>query len=94
MELQLFTFQVSVYLQNWSHVLSYVNKAEATPQISEVIHMCTVVYAIIVKKKLRQKSHARIERGTYQNLIKVILIKCGIKISVTCSLTGRTPGNL
>ncbi|XP_071445855.1 COP9 signalosome complex subunit 1 [Hetaerina americana] len=28
--------KVSVYLQNWSHVLSYVNKAEATPDFSEV----------------------------------------------------------
>ncbi|XP_074647226.1 COP9 signalosome complex subunit 1-like isoform X2 [Tubulanus polymorphus] len=27
--------KVSVYLQNWSHVLSYVNKAEATPEITE-----------------------------------------------------------
>ncbi|KAG8181259.1 hypothetical protein JTE90_013030 [Oedothorax gibbosus] len=28
--------KVSVYLQNWSHVLTYVNKAEATPEVSEV----------------------------------------------------------
>uniref|UniRef100_A0A1B6LTV4 PCI domain-containing protein n=1 Tax=Graphocephala atropunctata TaxID=36148 RepID=A0A1B6LTV4_9HEMI len=28
--------KVSVYLQNWSHVLSYVNKAESTPDFSEV----------------------------------------------------------
>ena len=28
--------QVSVYLQNWSHVLSYVSKAESTPEIAEV----------------------------------------------------------
>ncbi|XP_070579826.1 COP9 signalosome complex subunit 1-like isoform X4 [Ptychodera flava] len=27
--------KVSVHLQNWSHVLSYVNKAEATPEIAE-----------------------------------------------------------
>jgi len=27
--------QVSVYLQNWSHVLSYVNKAESTPDFAE-----------------------------------------------------------
>ncbi|XP_017298476.1 COP9 signalosome complex subunit 1b [Diaphorina citri] len=27
--------RVSVYLQNWSHVLSYVNKAEATPDFAE-----------------------------------------------------------
>ncbi|TWW69265.1 COP9 signalosome complex subunit 1 [Takifugu flavidus] len=27
--------KVSVYLQNWSHVLSYVNKAESTPEIAE-----------------------------------------------------------
>lgn len=31
-----FILQVSVYLQNWSHVTSYVNKAEATPQQSDV----------------------------------------------------------
>lgn len=30
------TLQVSVYLQNWSHVLSYVSKAESTPEIAEV----------------------------------------------------------
>lgn len=29
--------QVSVYLQNWSHVLSYVSKAESTPEIAEVM---------------------------------------------------------
>ncbi|EEB17531.1 COP9 signalosome complex subunit, putative [Pediculus humanus corporis] len=28
--------KVSVYLQNWSHVLSYVSKAEATPDFSEM----------------------------------------------------------
>ncbi|CAG0917261.1 unnamed protein product [Notodromas monacha] len=28
--------KVAVYLQNWSHVLSYVNKAESTPELSEV----------------------------------------------------------
>ncbi|CAL4063569.1 unnamed protein product, partial [Meganyctiphanes norvegica] len=27
--------KVSIYLNNWSHVLSYVNKAQATPEISE-----------------------------------------------------------
>uniref|UniRef100_T1J1H8 PCI domain-containing protein n=1 Tax=Strigamia maritima TaxID=126957 RepID=T1J1H8_STRMM len=27
--------KVSVYLQNWAHVLSYVNKAEATPEFAE-----------------------------------------------------------
>ncbi|XP_064632746.1 COP9 signalosome complex subunit 1-like [Lineus longissimus] len=27
--------KVSVYLQNWSHVLSYVNKADATPEVAE-----------------------------------------------------------
>ena len=27
--------KVSVYLQNWSHVLTYVNKAEALPEMSE-----------------------------------------------------------
>lgn len=26
--------KVSVYLQNWSHVLSYVNKAESTPVVT------------------------------------------------------------
>lgn len=28
--------KVSVYLKNWSHVLSFINKAEATPDFSEV----------------------------------------------------------
>lgn len=32
----LLIYQVSVYLQNWSHVLSYVSKAESTPEIAEV----------------------------------------------------------
>ncbi len=27
--------KVSVYLQNWSHVISYVNKAMATPEFTE-----------------------------------------------------------
>ncbi|XP_067860255.1 COP9 signalosome complex subunit 1 isoform X2 [Heptranchias perlo] len=27
--------KVSIYLQNWSHVLSYVSKAESTPEIAE-----------------------------------------------------------
>ena len=35
-EFVLFHPQVSVYLQNWSHVLSYVSKAESTPEIAEV----------------------------------------------------------
>lgn len=35
-ESSLLCLQVSVYLQNWSHVLSYVNKAESTPEIAEV----------------------------------------------------------
>ena len=30
------SLQVSVYLQNWSHVQSYVNKAEGTPEVTEV----------------------------------------------------------
>ena len=30
-----YTHQVSVYLLNWSHVMSYVNKADATPQPSD-----------------------------------------------------------
>lgn len=30
-----FPFQVSIYLNNWSHVLSYVSKAQATPEASE-----------------------------------------------------------
>ncbi|XP_026480669.1 COP9 signalosome complex subunit 1-like isoform X2 [Ctenocephalides felis] len=29
--------KVSVYLQNWSHVLSYVSKAESTPDFAEVL---------------------------------------------------------
>ncbi|KAG2461109.1 CSN1 protein, partial [Polypterus senegalus] len=29
--------KVSVYLQNWSHVLSYVSKAESTPEIAELL---------------------------------------------------------
>lgn len=33
----LVSLQVSVYLQNWSHVLSYVSKAESTPEIAEVV---------------------------------------------------------
>ena len=36
--------QVSVYLQNWSHVLSYVNKAESTPDFAEVIHFLYVFH--------------------------------------------------
>lgn len=34
------SLQVSVYLQNWSHVLSYVSKAESTPEIAEVGESC------------------------------------------------------
>ncbi len=41
-----FVFQVSVYLQNWSHVLSYVNKAEATPQISEVRNYALLLFLL------------------------------------------------
>lgn len=29
--------QVSLYLQNWTHVSSYVCKAEQTPEFAEVI---------------------------------------------------------
>lgn len=35
--------QVSVYLQNWSHVVSYVNKAETTPFLLEVnVILCSL----------------------------------------------------
>ena len=46
-----FLFQVSVYLQNWSHVQSYVNKAEGTPEVTEVsIHLsCRELPAVLVK---------------------------------------------
>jgi len=29
--------QVSIYLQNWPHVTTYVSKAETTPYLMEVI---------------------------------------------------------
>nr|XP_006814657.1 PREDICTED: COP9 signalosome complex subunit 1-like isoform X2 [Saccoglossus kowalevskii] len=38
--------KVSVHLQNWSHVLSYVNKAEATPEISEQRDMKDNLYVV------------------------------------------------
>jgi len=37
-------FKVSVYLQNWSHVLSYVNKAESTPDFAEVLDTHSFFY--------------------------------------------------
>ncbi|XP_012259039.1 COP9 signalosome complex subunit 1 isoform X1 [Athalia rosae] len=43
--------KVSVYLQNWSHVLSYVSKAETTPDFSE-IHGKDNNQSIITKLKV------------------------------------------
>ena len=44
----IFLFQVSVYLQNWSHVLSYVNKAESTPEaeVSYEYECCSLTLLI------------------------------------------------
>jgi len=39
-------YQVSVYLQNWSHVVSYVNKAETTPFLLEVNVILCSLYLI------------------------------------------------
>jgi len=43
--------KVSVYLQNWSHVMSYVNKALATPELSEFNQKNTEQPTIITKLK-------------------------------------------
>ncbi|XP_070246251.1 COP9 signalosome complex subunit 1 isoform X4 [Bos mutus] len=43
--------KVSVYLQNWSHVLSYVSKAESTPEIAERGERDTQTQAILTKLK-------------------------------------------
>ncbi len=52
------TIQVAVYLQNWSHVLSYVNKAESTPELTEVrqlqaTFLCDYLCALIMDTKIR-----------------------------------------
>lgn len=39
--------QVSIYLQNWSHVLSYVSKAESTPEIAEVSKFIRALYSYL-----------------------------------------------
>nr|XP_019591124.1 PREDICTED: COP9 signalosome complex subunit 1 isoform X1 [Rhinolophus sinicus] len=43
--------KVSVYLQNWSHVLSYVSKAESTPEIAERGERDSQTQAILTKLK-------------------------------------------
>ncbi|XP_077022378.1 COP9 signalosome complex subunit 1 isoform X5 [Tamandua tetradactyla] len=43
--------KVSVYLQNWSHVLSYVSKAESTPEIAERGERDGQTQAILTKLK-------------------------------------------
>lgn len=45
--------KVSVYLQNWSHVLSYVNKAESTPEIAEVRRETCCCYKSVVRLILK-----------------------------------------
>uniref|UniRef100_UPI00358E854E COP9 signalosome complex subunit 1-like isoform X3 n=1 Tax=Myxine glutinosa TaxID=7769 RepID=UPI00358E854E len=43
--------KVSVYLQNWSHVLSYVSKAETTPEIAERTDRDSQQMAVVTRLK-------------------------------------------
>ncbi|CAG2241230.1 COPS1 [Mytilus edulis] len=43
--------KVSVYLQNWSHVQSYVNKAESTPEMTEHAHAKDGGQSVLTKLK-------------------------------------------
>jgi len=43
--------KVSVYLQNWSHVMSYVNKALATPDLSEGTMKSTEHLSLVTRLK-------------------------------------------
>ncbi|XP_052069761.1 COP9 signalosome complex subunit 1-like isoform X1 [Mytilus californianus] len=43
--------KVSVYLQNWSHVQSYVNKAESTPEMTEHSHAKDGGQSVLTKLK-------------------------------------------
>lgn len=66
----LFT-QVSVYLQNWSHVLSYVNKAESTPEIAEVS-------IIVLDKNVTFKFCFKLLIPVLMSRFKALMRKCTI----------------
>lgn len=49
--------KVSIYLQNWSHVQSYVSKAESTPDFSEGNFFRFLQFSYIYSKKKKNFRH-------------------------------------
>ncbi|XP_054312537.1 COP9 signalosome complex subunit 1 isoform X4 [Pongo pygmaeus] len=67
--------KVSVYLQNWSHVLSYVSKAESTPEIAERGERDSQTQAILTKLKCAA-GLAELAARKYKQAAKCLLLAC------------------
>ncbi|XP_014681339.1 PREDICTED: COP9 signalosome complex subunit 1-like isoform X1 [Priapulus caudatus] len=67
--------KVSVYLQNWSHVLTYVNKAEATPEVTDgTQHVTAGKDSTPVMTKLKCAAGlAELATGKYKSAAKYFL---------------------
>ncbi|KAK9876713.1 hypothetical protein WA026_014952 [Henosepilachna vigintioctopunctata] len=65
--------KVSVYLQNWSHVLSYVSKAESTPDFNENQAQTKDLYQITMTKLKCAAGLAELATGKYKSAAKHFL---------------------
>lgn len=64
--------KVSIYLQNWSHVLSYVSKAESTPEFSDV-HSKDCNFLIVTRLKCAA-GLAELATKNYKSAAKYFLL--------------------
>ncbi|KAL3285246.1 hypothetical protein HHI36_019356 [Cryptolaemus montrouzieri] len=65
--------KVSVYLQNWSHVLSYVSKAESTPDFNEAQTQTKELYQVTITKLKCAAGLAELATGKYKSAAKHFL---------------------
>ncbi|XP_044760354.1 COP9 signalosome complex subunit 1 [Coccinella septempunctata] len=66
--------KVSVYLQNWSHVLSYVSKAESTPDFNEATSQNKELHQFTVTKLKCAAGLAELATGKYKSAAKHFLL--------------------
>lgn len=66
--------KVSVYLQNWSHVLSYVSKAESTPDFNEASSQNKELHQFTVTKLKCAAGLAELATGKYKSAAKNFLL--------------------
>lgn len=66
--------KVSIYLQNWSHVLSYVNKAEATPHVSEQNKESATKFKSVITRLKCAAGLAELATRKYKSAAKYFLL--------------------